>query len=297
MSQGAELESIADELYGLPPVEFTATRDAHAAKARRSGDRELAAAIKGLKRPTSSAWLVNLLVRGQRQQIEELLDLGSAMRQAQEHLAGDELRELSQQRRQVISELGRAARGLAQDAGQPMSEAAERELESTLDAALADPTAGDEVRSGRLTTALKRSGLGSVDVTSAAAPPPGTGTRASNRPGRAARTNEHDDLQRRLQRREAAESAFLEAEAVATTARSEAAELGLRVSGAREEHGSLRQALRESEAQLERLRAEEAAAAARLREAERARETAGRSAKAAERRADQLRRNLDRLGD
>jgi hypothetical protein len=86
VSHGAELESIADELYGLPPAKFTAARDSHAAAARRSGDRELAAAIKGLKRPTSSAWLVNLLVRRQRQQVEELLDLGTAMRQAQEHL-------------------------------------------------------------------------------------------------------------------------------------------------------------------------------------------------------------------
>ncbi len=56
-----DLDTVGTELYGLRPTEFTAARDAQAAAARRGGDRELAAAIKKLRRPTPAAWLVNLL--------------------------------------------------------------------------------------------------------------------------------------------------------------------------------------------------------------------------------------------
>ncbi len=59
------LEEIADELYGLPPEEFTAARDARAC-ALRASDRALADAVCALRRPTTAAWLVDLLVRERR---------------------------------------------------------------------------------------------------------------------------------------------------------------------------------------------------------------------------------------
>lgn len=293
-----DFDSVAHELYGLVPGEFTSIRDTRAAEARRAGEAELAAAIKGLKRPTSSAWLVNLLVRRQPEQVDDLLDLGAAMREAQGQFAGGELRKLSQQRRQVVSALGRAAEALARDIGQPVSEAAKRELESTLEAALADPAAGDLVRSGRLTAALTSSGLGSPDQAGALAPAaPATSARARNTDTRRPRTSEMDDTQRRRQRREAAEQALLEAEGAATAARDEASELAGRMGEAREEHRRLRQAVRDQEAQLEHLQTEQAAAALQLRDAEQTHQAADRSAKAAERRADHARRALERLGD
>jgi len=57
------LEQVADELYALAPAAFTAARDEQASQARASGDADLAGAIKKLRRPTVSAWLVNLLAR------------------------------------------------------------------------------------------------------------------------------------------------------------------------------------------------------------------------------------------
>jgi hypothetical protein len=313
-----DLDEVADELYGLVPAEFTSTRDARAAEARQSGDRGLAAAIKALKRPTSSAWLANALVRAQREQVEELLDLGSAMREAQEQFAGDVLRQLSQRRRQIVASLGQAARGLAREVGQPVSEQAERELETTLETALADPVAGDAVRSGRLTTALTASGLESLDLGGAMAPPPDTaparppsrrravartpangdlGREGKAREAAVARTPASDDLGRRGKARQAAELALLEAETAANDARREATELASRLSDAREEHGRLRQAVRQLEAQLKHDQAEAAATAVVVRDLERARGATERSATAAERRAELARRRLDRLRD
>lgn len=151
---------MADELYGLTPAEFVPRREALAAEARKAGDRALAAEIKKLRRPTTGAWLANVLARQRGDQVARLLDLGAALRQAQASLATRELRRLSQERHAVLSELEREARHLASHYGQAVSGAVAQELSATLDAALADPEAAGALRAGRLTTGLHYSGLG-----------------------------------------------------------------------------------------------------------------------------------------
>lgn len=51
----SRLEEIADELYGLTPDRFVARRNELAKEARSEGDRKLAKAVSGLRRPTQSA--------------------------------------------------------------------------------------------------------------------------------------------------------------------------------------------------------------------------------------------------
>src|SRR5690554_4311655 len=60
----ARLEPVVVDLYGLPPAEFTAARNAQATQLRADGHRATAAHLSTLRRPTTAAWLVNLLVRG-----------------------------------------------------------------------------------------------------------------------------------------------------------------------------------------------------------------------------------------
>ncbi len=173
-----DIGAVADELYGLPAGEFTAARDRAAAVARQAGDREVAATIKKLRRPTVSAWAVNRLARDQADEVTRLLDAGAALRQAQANLDAEELRRLTQEGQHLVGDLARQARQAAGDAGQAVSEAAYRELEATLHAALADPEAGEAVRSGRLTRPLQYSGFGPVDVADAVAVGPGRGPQA-----------------------------------------------------------------------------------------------------------------------
>ena len=45
-----------DELYGLPLEDFVAQRDALAKRLRADGDRDAAAAVKKLPKPTRAAW-------------------------------------------------------------------------------------------------------------------------------------------------------------------------------------------------------------------------------------------------
>ena len=159
---GVELQSAVDELYALSPAEFTSARDAKASEARKSGDRPLAAAIRQLKRPSAAAWLANVLARECQEAVDELLRLGDRLRDAQSRLAGGEMKELAKQGRRVVGELVEKAERLAASSGLRPSVSALRQLQETLEAALADPEAGRELRAGRLTAPLSYAGLGSV---------------------------------------------------------------------------------------------------------------------------------------
>jgi hypothetical protein len=159
-----DLAAIANELYSLDPGQFTAARDARASETRRGGDREAAREIKSWKRPTPAAWAINLLAREQPDDLARLLDLGALLREAQASLSGEDLRRLARQRHQVIAALTRQASALAADRGGAISDQAERQVEETLGAALADARAGEAVASGRMVRPLQQRGLGPVDL-------------------------------------------------------------------------------------------------------------------------------------
>jgi hypothetical protein len=147
-------DAVADELYAATPEEFTALRDDYAKAARDRGERDAARQISALRKPSISAWLTNQLVRSRPDDIESLLELGAGLREAQASLRGDELRALSQQRRQVINGLVRQALQLAVTQGRPVNEQASRDLAQTLEAALSDDDAAEHLRTARLTAPL-----------------------------------------------------------------------------------------------------------------------------------------------
>ena len=66
------------------------------------------------------------------------------------HLANEDLRRLSKERRRVVASLAGDALELARDRGQTVSSAAARELETTLEAAMLDAGAAGELQAGRL---------------------------------------------------------------------------------------------------------------------------------------------------
>lgn len=151
------------ELYALPPEEFTAARD-RAAKAAAGRDR--AKELKALRRPTVSAWLVNLLAAQDSALLEQLIALGPRLAQAQAKGRGDELRELGAQRRDLVEAVTERAVALGE---RPVTAAVRAEVAGTLDAGLADPEAAEAVRSGRLVRPLSYAGFGGVDLDGAVA--------------------------------------------------------------------------------------------------------------------------------
>jgi hypothetical protein len=163
VAQDAEvtLDEIADELYALPPEEFTAART-RAAKADKAAAKEIAA----LRKPTVGAWIVNTLARTEPELLEQLLGLGPALAEAQRSGQGDTLRELGEQRRRLVGAITERAFTAAD---RSPTGSARAEVESTLEAALADPATADAVRSGRLVRPLSYAGFGGVDLEGAVA--------------------------------------------------------------------------------------------------------------------------------
>jgi len=165
-----DLDEVARELYDGSPEDFVEIRKARAAEARAGGDRELAQQITALRRPTRSAWVVNLLSFQAADELAGLLDLGAALAEAQQRLSGDDLRQLSRQRTMAISALVRRGSQLAQVRGHRPSEATLREVTDTLQAALSDPGVAEVVRNGRLTQPQSYGGFGPEMIFAPATP-------------------------------------------------------------------------------------------------------------------------------
>ncbi|NKQ26687.1 hypothetical protein [Streptomyces galbus] len=310
-----DLDAVADELYGLSPGDFTSAREVRAKSARSAGDLELADRIHRLRRPTLSAWASNLLVRDQPEETRRLLQLGQALRQATEDLDGDQLRELSAQQRKVTSALARQAADLARQAGQPISEDAQREVQETLQAVLADPDAGHEWAEGRLARPLSAPvGFPALSsrVSSIARPasrrkepaaPPGarSATKSSARTAdleaaRARRRAQQERLEQARQQAADAERELTEREERLTAVQDEQRQAEERARDAEERIAELTCALGEAEG--ERNRARDAARNARdqAREAEHAVKEARRSARQATAQARRLAEQPRRKG-
>jgi peptidoglycan hydrolase CwlO-like protein len=158
----ASLHEIAEQLYGLVPDEFTEARTKAEKEARASGDRELAAAVKALRRPALPAWAVNQLVRERADLVHQVVALGESLREAQSLLQGNALRELTRQRRRLVAAVTAQVKEVAAERGQRLSDAATRQVEETLQAAMADPRAAEALASGLLAQPLSSTGLESL---------------------------------------------------------------------------------------------------------------------------------------
>ncbi|WP_244242354.1 hypothetical protein [Nocardioides seonyuensis] len=173
------LLEIADELYGLPLPDFTPSRDALAKEHK--ADKELAAGIKGLKKASVAAWVVNLLVRRDPEQVEQVLTVGAALREAAADLDAAQLRELTKQRRQLTAAVTTSARRTARGEGVKVTESVAEQVEATLTSAMLDADAAKAVRSGLLVSPIVATGVGELDLSAAVALPGALGFEATTR--------------------------------------------------------------------------------------------------------------------
>jgi hypothetical protein len=292
MARRSEVEEAADQLYALSPREFTAARDARAKEAKEAGDKDAAAGIKALRKPTVTAWLANQLVRQHADEVRPLLELGVALREATATLSGPQLRELSRQRNDVVRALVRQARRLAADAGQPVSEDVARGLEETLNAALADPTQAEVLLEGRLSAQLQHSGFGSAaEPSPAGGKPPASPAKAKRaeggRPQPAAE-------QRRAERREQLERELAEAWPAARAAADARSAAEQQAKQAEEEAKGLRRRVDVLRAELAAVEDELARATAASENASEARDAAAAEADRATKRVSTLQRELEK---
>jgi hypothetical protein len=282
---------LADRLYAAHPETFTAERDKAVADARAAGDRELATVIGKLRKPTVAAWLVNLLALRRPDLVAELAELAGHLRAAQRDLRGDQLRELSAQRRAVVSALVEQARAVAVGEQRELARAKLplADVESTLTAALADEEVAAQVRSGRLVRTVEYTGFGEVPrpklrlVTDGASPTEVAEAPHGAQPTEARRRADAERAARAEAQRVLAQAQTGQQEAEAELARATSAEQD----GAR--------AVAEVEAELAELQRRRAAAEDELSRRKLARKAAERAVSAARRQLGEAQAALESL--
>jgi len=148
------MASEIDDLFKLPPVEFTAARNALAAKLKKDGDAAAAERVKTLGRPSISAWIANQLYWRHRKAFDRLLAAGDQFRKAQAaQLAGKpgDLRGSLDARRETLSELTKHAAEILRATGHPPSPDTMRRVMTTLEALATYGEQPDAPQPGRLT--------------------------------------------------------------------------------------------------------------------------------------------------
>ncbi|MEV6589632.1 hypothetical protein [Streptomyces acidicola] len=293
-----DVEAVLDELYTTPPAHFVPRREELAAAARTAGRAADSRRIRSARRPTLAAWAANLLLRSKPQESRQFLELGSALREAHRTLDPGAIKNLSAQRRRVVAALSRQAAQLALDAGHRLSDSVQHEIESTLNAVLADPDAADLWATGRLHSAL----------TPPAAFPSGTAPAAGTRRKEASpttappspRAQRTDELaERRRAREEKLAQARRAAEDAARRLRDQrtehaAAEASLEQAHDRQDRAQ--QQVVDAEQQLQQAREALKPAAREQRQAEKQLRASADALARAEREARETAREVQRLG-
>lgn len=296
MSSADPLIGIADELYAAPPAAFTPGRDA-AAKQAAADDKDLGKRVKALKKPSVAAWAVNLLVRREAEQIDQVLAVGASLREAAANMDADELRALTRQRRQLTAALAGTARSLAREADVKLTQSVVDQVEGVLTAAMLDPVAAEAVRTGLLVTAFTSTGVSELDPATVLAVPEAVGTRATPRAAeepappslrvvpeddKVRRARAEDALERATEALESAESELREVEQAV-------AELDAKRLQVQDELDGLRRRIADLEEEADRVEAE-------LEDATDERAEAQRTLDEARADHDEARRRLDELG-
>lgn len=160
----SQFDEIVDELYGLAPDVFVKRRNELAKAAKDDGDRDLAARVSKLRRPTQSAWAVNQWVRANPDDSALIAQLAADLSAAQRRSAADKMRELSRRRQQLLTASADGIARTAADLRVTLADSAIREVTQTLRAAVADEEVLDQLMHGRLVTAVEYSGFGPAGV-------------------------------------------------------------------------------------------------------------------------------------
>jgi hypothetical protein len=233
------LAQAMQRLYAAGPEEFMAVRRELVASARAAGERDLAAELGALRKPSLAAWAINLVARESPGVLADLVGLGARMREAQGRLDTATLTALRPERDQTVRRGVAEAVTVAQSAGRALSPAAREDVRATLVAALADEGASVAVASGQLTRALSYSGFGEVDLSEAVArtasgailtvlsgwgPGSASGPRSVEDPGEVVEEHESPDLDRLERTLAEADARLAQAEQAVDAARTRAEE-------------------------------------------------------------------------
>jgi hypothetical protein len=174
MTGAIDEEAVVDELYHGSREDFLPTRTERVRQARAAGDRDLAARIGALRKPTVSAWLVNQVVRRHPDRLAALTELAECLRSVHQHGDGEQIRAAGRDRQALLRSLDTVVREVAVAAGLRLGADTVNQVTTTFQSALVDPAALRAVRSGRLAATVEQGAdlLGLLPAMDAPAPVP-----------------------------------------------------------------------------------------------------------------------------
>ena len=149
-----ELENEVDELFRLPLAEFTSARNALAARLKKSGGGDEAGFVKGLAKPSISAWAVNQLYWNHREEFDQLIASGQRFHKAQTSRSASkvaDMRAALDDRREALTHLSDLAGSVLLDAGHNPAPDTIHRITTTLEALSAYASRSDAPPPGRLT--------------------------------------------------------------------------------------------------------------------------------------------------
>jgi hypothetical protein len=202
-------EAELGRLYHGPFESFTSERNSLAKRLRDEGEADAAEWVKGLRKPTRAAWLVNQLAERKPDEVKRLLEVGEELRRGQEEMmAGstdrEALRDTARREQKAIDELLRTAEAIGREhrAGSQILD----RVGETLQAASSDPEMARAIELGRLERERRAASLGLIGE---ATKPPAKGKTAKEE---AKREEERRARERLARRRRTAERKLESAE-------------------------------------------------------------------------------------
>lgn len=177
-----------DELYGLPLDEFTAARNALAKRMRADGEKDAAAEVAKLRKPSRPAWAINRAVRERPDLADAVLDAAAGLAAAQEAVVSGSGREALDDavsaERDAVEELVAATRDELEAGGSASPVMVDR-ARRTLHAVAGDPELQAELAAARVLADREPVGFGAAPADAPARRKPAGGARAKARKPRA----------------------------------------------------------------------------------------------------------------
>jgi hypothetical protein len=223
-----------DRLFAVPLEDFVAERKQVAKDLRAAGDREAAAEVAKLPKPTPPAWALNQLAREEPDLVGAWLDVAEELREVSAN-PGAGLREAMAAHRDATRSLLGMVRDRARPGGKPLSEPMLERVRELLQAATVDAGAAEALRRGVVVE-----GAEPPAFTAAGEGGEGAG-RASSRPAAPSRSRSSAAAERRAAKER-------EAERKAKERADRLAELERHIAAAEEELARLREKSAEREA-------------------------------------------------
>ena len=223
------VEDAADHLYGVPFEDFVGERTARVKELKKAGEKEAAAEVGKLPKPSQVAWTANRIARSG--DADELLEAGERLREVQ--LGGgdrDQVREAATAERKAVEALVKSSE---------LSRAAQDKLRTLLHALASDDDLREAFTSGRLVKEPESSGWPTGEFTAVPRRTPAKKTpakKAAAKPSKRDQERERKATERRereaARKREEAERRKLERRL--KTARDHAEEAKRRLDAAQE---------------------------------------------------------------